>query len=50
MAFHLHLIDPLRDVVPVYIVPEASAPPRLALDWYVGEDNALRSRWTRVRD
>ena len=57
MAFHLHLIDPLRDIVPAAgsqprhnIGPEASAEARLTLQWGLDADERPQSRWTIAHD
>ncbi len=50
MAFHRHLIQLLWDVAPADIAPATAAKSRLAIQWYVGEDGCLCSRWTRARD
>ena len=56
MAFHLHLIDPLWDIVPAAgsqrhnIGPEASAEARLTLQWGLDADERLHSHWAHARD
>ena len=50
MAFHRHIIDLVWDIEPADTVPVSAPQPRLRLDWDLGGDGRLRSRWTHTRD
>ena len=51
MAFHDHLIQAFRALTPAPLALRAAErPPRLALEWHLGEDDRPRSRWTHARD
>ncbi|HEX8937232.1 MAG TPA: hypothetical protein VF776_03095 [Sphingomicrobium sp.] len=52
MAFHLHLIEPLRNYVPgaPQFRQSAGVPsvePQLSLRWQLGVDGRPHARWTR---
>ena len=47
MAFHLHLIEPLRDLIPAATPAHRETAPRLSLQWELDGDGRPRAQWTR---
>ena len=55
MAFHLHLIDELWDVIPAASprrqhVERVNSAGSLISRWGLGADGCLQARWTHARD
>lgn len=47
MAFHLHLIEPLRDAIPASVSARRETAPSLSLQWELDGDGRPRVRWIR---